>query len=104
MSTLTLEITPETYHKLSEYALHTGKTIDRLGRELIETALDARPLPETESVRDILQRHGRIRPLGQTLRQKIQPDVALTDVRQALNQAAGPALSEIILAQRGAKT
>lgn len=104
MSTLTLEITSETYQKLSEYAVNSGKTIDRLGRELLETALDAHPLPESESVRDILQRHGRIRPLGQSLRQKIQSDVALADVRQALNQAAGPTLSEIILAQRGAKT
>jgi hypothetical protein len=58
-------------------------------------------IPQT--ARQILQASGRVRPLSETLRRKIIPGVTLEKVRASLNRAGGPALSDILLEQRGPK-
>jgi predicted DNA-binding protein len=103
MSTIVIDIPPETYKRLEEQARRDGKAPEALTRELLETALQAREEAQPKTAREILQASGRVRPLSETLRRKIIPGVTLDEVRIALTHAAGPSLSEIILEQRGPK-
>lgn len=57
--------------------------------------------PRPRTTTEVLQAAGRVRPLSEALRQKIIPGVTLDEVRNALSEATGPSLSEIILEQRG---
>lgn len=101
MSTIVIDISPETYRLLEEQARDAGKAPEALTRELIETALrESRP-PAPQGARDVLEALDRVRPLSDTLRAKIIPDVTLDEVRAALTQAAGPSLSETVLEGRG---
>lgn len=103
MSTITIDISSETYQKLAEEARTTGKKIEVLSRELLEGALKSRETARPKTTREVLQAKGRVRPLGDTLRRRIIPGVTLEEVRKALTQAGGPSLSDIILEQRGPK-
>ncbi|MFB0534662.1 MAG: hypothetical protein ACETWR_06740 [Anaerolineae bacterium] len=103
MSTIVIDIPPETYERLEEQARKAGKAPETLTRELLETALQAREEARPRTAREVLQALGRVRPLSETLRSKIIPGVTLDEVRIALTHAAGPSLSEIILEQRGPK-
>ena len=103
MSTIVIDIPPETYERLEEQARKAGKAPEALTRELLETALQAREVARPRTAREVLQALGRVRPLSETLRSKIIPGVTLDEVRIALTHAAGPSLSEIILEQRGPK-
>lgn len=103
MSTIVIDIPPETYERLEEQARKAGKAPETLTRELLETALQARDEARPRTAREVLQALGRVRPLSETLRSKIIPGVTLDEVRIALTHTAGPSLSEIILEQRGPK-
>ena len=103
MSTIVINIPPETYRRLEQAAQKAGKDPVALTRELLETALQAREKTRTVTAREVLRAAGQVRPLSETLRRKIIPGVTLDEVRTALTQAAGPPLSEIILEQRGPK-
>jgi hypothetical protein len=103
MSTITIDISSETYKKLVEQSRNTGKKIEVLSSELLEDALKSCETARPKTAREILQAKGRVRPLGDTLRRRIIPGVTLDEVRKALTQAGGPSLSDIILSQRGPK-
>jgi len=103
MTTITIDLPPETYKRLEEHARRAGQTPEVLSRELLETALQARDAAQSRTARDILHAAGRLRPLSATLRRKIIPGVTLDEVRTILTQAAGPSLSDIIREQRGTK-
>ncbi len=100
---MVIDIPPQTRERLEEQARRTGKTTEALACELIEAALETRQEGRPKTAREVLQAAGRIRPLSDSLRRKIIPDVTLEEVRLALTQAIGPSLSTIILAQRGPK-
>lgn len=103
MSTLVIDISPETYRRLEEQARDAGKAPEALSRELIEAALrESRP-PVPKEARDVLEALDRVRPLSDTLRAKIVPGVTLDEVRAALTEASGRPLSEIVLEGRGPK-
>ena len=104
MSTMVIDIPPETYKRLEEQARRAGKAPEVLTREFIETALQTCEEVQPNTTREVLQAAGRVRPLSDTLRHGIIPDVTLDEVRLALTQAAGPGLSKIILEQRGPKS
>lgn len=103
MSTIMIDLPPETYKRLEEQARGVGKALEAFTRELLETALQAPEEAPPRTAREILQAAGRVRPLSAALRCKIIPGVTLDEVRMALAQAAGPSLSEIIVEQRGPK-
>jgi plasmid stability protein len=103
MDTIVIDIPPETHKRLEVQARREGKTVKALTRELIETGLQTCEEAWPKTVQEVLQVAGRIHPLSETLRRKIIPGVTLDEVRTALTQAAGPALSELILEQRGPK-
>jgi hypothetical protein len=103
MSTITIDISSETYKKLVEQSRNTGKRIEVLSSELLEDALKSRETARPKTVREVLQERGWVRPLGDTLKRKIIPGVTLEEVRKALTQAGSPSLSDIILEQRGPK-
>ena len=103
MPTITIDLSPETYKRLEAYARRVGQTPDVLGREWLETALQACEAARSRTARDVLQATGRVRALSPTLRGKIIPGVTLDEVRSILSHTAGPSLSDIIQEQRGAK-
>lgn len=103
MSTMRIDLSPETYKRLEEQAQRVGKALEALTCELLEMALQACEEARPRTAREALQAVGRVRPLSADLRCKIIPGVSLDEVRMALSQAAGPSLSEIILEQRGPK-
>ncbi len=103
MPTMVIDISNEIYEQLELQAHQAGKTPEALTRELLETALHAHEKPQPRAAREVLQAAGRVRPLSNTLRRQIIPGVTLDEVRQALSEAAGPALSDIIQEQRGPK-
>ena len=103
MSTLTLDIPSAVHEKLAEQAHHTGKRIEVLGSELLESALQAVEISQKKSIRDVLKTRGRIRSLGDKLNHKIIPGVTLEEVRNVLKRTDEPSLSQTILEQRGPK-
>lgn len=103
MNTLVIDIPTATYDRLREQADKAGKTPEALTRELVEKALQSHAEVRPRTAREVLQAAGRVRPLSEKLRRRIIPGVTLDEVRATLLQASGPALSAIILAQRGAR-
>ena len=104
MHPVTIDLSPETFKRLEEQARRTGQAPEALGRKLLETAILACETAGPRTAREVLQAAGCIRPLSSTLRSKIIPGVTLDEVRAILSHAAGPALSEIVDEQRGAKS
>src|SRR5262249_49552505 len=103
MNTIIIDLAPETYKRLVEHARRVGQAPEILGRELLETALQASEAAQPRTAREILQAMGRVRTLSPVLRGKIIPGVTLDEVRTILSHTAGPSLSDIIQEQRGAK-
>jgi hypothetical protein len=105
MSTLAIELPPETYQRLQERARQAGKPAESLIRELVEKALREEGMGKepAKGAREILEASGRARPLSEALRRRIIPGVTLEEVRSALSRAGGPSLSELVLEHRGPK-
>lgn len=103
MSTLTIDLSPETYQRLEEQARRTGQAPETLSREILETALEMRETARPRTTREVLQTVASTRSLSPTLRSRIIPGVTLDEVRQILAQAAGPTLGDVIREHRGPK-
>lgn len=103
MPTVVIHLPTDLYEQLEVHARQAGTTPEALTRELLETALHAHEKPQPHTAREVLQAAGRVRSLSDALRHQIIPEVSLEEVRQALSRAVGPALSDIIQAQRGPK-
>jgi len=104
MSSITIDLPPETYKRLEAQARSIGQDPATLSRALLESALQDRETGQSGTAREVLQAAGRVRPLSPTLRDRIIPAVTLDEVRMILKQTGGPSLSEIIEDQRGPKT
>jgi plasmid stability protein len=100
---MVINIPDELLEQLEVQAHQAGTTPEALTRTLLETALRAHEKLLPRTARDVLQAAGRVRPLSETLRRQIIPGVTLDEVRKALSDASGPALSDLILEQRGPK-
>lgn len=103
MSSITIDLPADIYRRLEIQARRIGQDPATLSRELLESALEAHEAADSQTARRVLQAAGRVRSVGATLRKRIIPEVTLHEVRKILRDAAGPSLSEIIQAQRGAK-
>jgi len=92
------------YQRLQQRAERAGKTPEALTTELIESMLQQNTEEgdwQRDAVRQVLLAAGHLRLLSPKLRQRINPNVTLEEVRAALARAGGKPLSEIILEQRG---
>ena len=103
MSTIVIDIPPETYKRLQEHASKAGRTPQAWTRELLEAALETHKQSQPSTVKEALQAAGRVESLSDTLRRMIIAGVTQEEVRQALTHADGCSLSDIILEQRGPK-
>jgi len=103
MSVITIDLPAETYQRLEEQARRSGRAVEILSRELLETALQTYETVQPRTTREVLQAAGRVRSLSATLRSKIIPGVTLNEVRAILAQTTSPSLSEVIHEQRGPK-
>jgi len=103
VSTLVIDLPPETYKRPQERARQLGQAPEVLSRALLKAALQSSEVTQPLAARAVLEAAGRIRPLSATLRRTILPGVTLDEVRALFSHAAGPALSDLIQAQRGAK-
>jgi DNA-binding phage protein len=103
MPTMVIDIPAEIYKQLEAQARQAGTTPERFTRKLLETALHTPEKPKPQTIREVLQATGRVRPLSDALRRQIIPGVTLDEVRKTLSQSAGPGLSDIIDEQRGPK-
>jgi hypothetical protein len=103
MGAIRIDIPQETFERLEEQARRAGKAPDVFTLELVEEALETREQTQARTAREVLQAAGRTRTLSEALRRRIIPGVSLDEVRAAMNEAAGPSLSDIILEQRGPK-
>lgn len=77
MSTLTIDLSPETYQRLEEQARRAGQAPETLSREILETALEMRETAKPRTTREVLQTAGSTRSLSPTLRSRIIPGVTL---------------------------
>ena len=103
MSTIVIDIPPETYKRLQEHARKAGRTPQAWTRDLLEAALAAHKQSQPTTAKEALQAAGQVESLSDALRRRIIPGVTLEEVRQALTQADGCSLSDIILEHRGPK-
>lgn len=103
MSTIVIDISPESYRLLEERSRQAGKSPEVFSRELLEKALQTQLGQQPQTARQVLQELEQVRPLSENLRRRIIPGVTLAEVQQALAETEGPSLSEIIDEQRGAK-
>ena len=104
MTTLTLEVPPNLYQRLSEEAIRLGKSPQLIAQELlVERLTNLKPTIEDdhEKVGQILAEAGLLSELGPNLRQRAETATAtLEEVKNALDHASGKPLSEIVLEQR----
>ena len=98
--TLTLDLPPKTYDSLQRWAKKTGVTPEALLRDILEQALQQTSPASPPDTRNILEAAGVLHPLSSALQKRIIPGVSLEEVRQSLDRAGGPPLSEIIRTQR----
>jgi plasmid stability protein len=126
MAKIVVELSPAIYQQLRQRAQEAGKSPEALSRELLGAALQSQPArdvgkppaalspeppertqvpeaPPVRSAREILRQSGMLSELSPYLQSKIIPGVTLEEVQEALTQAGGPPLSDIIIEQRGPK-
>lgn len=106
MTTLTMELPPEVYHRLHEEAERLGKTPQVVAQEWLVERLASPGLSagsDREKAHQALQSAGLLTGLSPNLYRLANPTVRLEDVRAALERAGGKTLSQIVLEQRGPK-
>jgi hypothetical protein len=99
MTTLTMELPPEIYHRLREEAERLGKPPQVVAQEWLVERLTG----DRGKARQALQSAGLLTELSPHLSELADSTVRLEDVRAALARAGGKPLSEIVLEQRGPK-
>jgi predicted transcriptional regulator len=99
MTTLTMELPPEIYHRLREEAERLGKPPQVVAQEWLVERLTG----DRGKARQALQSAGLLTGLSPHLSELADSTVRLEDVRAALARAGGKPLSEIVLEQRGPK-
>jgi predicted transcriptional regulator len=106
MTTLTLELPPEVYHRLHEAADRLGKPPQVVAQEWLIERLSVpllAPDSEREQVRRALRAAGLLVERSPHLYRPVDQQVRLEDVEASLARVGGKPLSEIVLEQRGPK-
>ena len=103
MTTLTLELPMDLLGLLQERASERGQELQKAALRILQKELTPEK-SEREQVIEALQTSGLVQPLGEELRQMIDPDIDYEAVRRELaEQSFDPPLSQIILENRGEK-
>jgi hypothetical protein len=105
MTTLTLELPPEVYLRLSEEANRQGKPLKIVVQEWLIERLTPSPATggDRDKVRQALYAGGLLTELSPGLRARADSTVPLEEVEATLARAGGKPLSEIVLEHRGPK-
>ena len=106
MTTLTLELPLEVYHRLHEEADRLGKPPQIVVQEWLIERLSVPRLgsdSEREKVRQALRTAGLLVEQHPSLRRRVDQKVRLEDVAASLARVGGKPLSDIVLEQRGPK-
>jgi hypothetical protein len=105
MTTVMIDIPPDTYQKLRDESQRVGKSVEHMLQEwLIERATYAERAHEREHVRAILRAAGLLTELAPELQKRARNSTAtLEEVQAAFARAGGKPLSEIVIEQRGPK-
>lgn len=101
---LTLELPVWAYQRLHTRAVQAGKSPQRMAQEwLIEYLKITQEEPAScrTQVQAILKASGLLGVISPALREKSMPTMTLEEIQAALARAGGPALSEIVIEQRG---
>lgn len=106
MVTVTIEIPPEVYQRLSEEAGRQGKSVEAVATDwlAIYTPPAAPPLTERARARAVLQAAGLLTELSPEEKERARQTTAtLEEVQAAFARTNGKPLSEIVIEQRGPK-
>ena len=104
MTTVTLDLAPDTYDRLNEEAHRRGKPIEDVAEALLAERLAA-PASERERATEILRAAGLLVEPGPERKGRAARSIAtLAEVRAALAKGTGKTLSEIVIEQRGPKS
>lgn len=107
MTTITLELPPQVYERLTRIASQRHISVEQVAEEwLVEVPSAPHPQPATERERAIaaLRAAGLLTELSPTEKARAaQSTLTLDEARAILDRAGGTPLSEIILEMRGSK-
>jgi predicted transcriptional regulator len=104
MTTMTIELKPETYARIAKQAKEQGRTPVELTQELVENSVETETATPAKTARELLEEAGMLRPLGDELKSMIgDSPPSLDEVIEILSNAGGPSLGEILDQQRGPK-
>jgi hypothetical protein len=104
MTTVTLDLPPDTYRRLNEEAHRQGKPIEAVAEALLAEQLAA-PLSERDRATELLRAAGLLAEPGPEMKERATRSTAtLAEVQAALAKGTGKTLSEIVIEQRGPKT
>ena len=103
MTTITLDLPPDAYHRLNEEAHRQGKPIEAVAEALLAERL-ATPMSERERATEVLRAAGLLAEPGpETKGRAARSSATLAEVQAALAKGTGKTLSEIVIEQRGPK-
>lgn len=106
MTTLTVRLSSDEYHRLREEAVRLGKSPQAVAAEWVVEKLNPPAMASTcdrELARQALRTAGLLTEPGPQLRERADPTMSLQAVHEALGRAGGKPLSEVVLEQRGSK-
>lgn len=105
MTTLTIDLPPEVYDRLSAAAHQQQKPVEALAREWIAERSVTAPEPtERERVREALRSAGLLaEPTSEMRRIAASSTLSLSEAQAILDRTEGPPLSEVIIEMRGPK-
>jgi hypothetical protein len=104
MDILTLDMPKDLLALLQKRAVERGEEPQKAALRILQKELMPEARTEQELVIQALQEAGLIRPLGEELRQMIDPNIDYEAVRRELAERSfDPPLSQIILENRGEK-
>ncbi|RRR75868.1 MAG: hypothetical protein EI684_03870 [Candidatus Viridilinea halotolerans] len=105
MTTLTIDLQPELYARLTQEAANAGRPIEKLIEEsLARRFLPAAPAGERERAMAVLREAGLLVELEPELKHLAsQASMSLEEIHAVFARTGGQSLSELVQEQRGAK-
>ncbi|PDV97935.1 hypothetical protein [Candidatus Chloroploca asiatica] len=104
MTTITLDLSPDTYQRLLVEAAQRGAPVEAVAAKLLAEQLADVSLSERERATAVLRAAGLLTELSPEEKERAARSTAtLEEVQAALAQGGGPTLSELVLEQRGPK-
>jgi hypothetical protein len=104
MTTITLDLTPDTYQRLLSKAQQHGTPVEVVAEQLLTAQLADVQLSERDRVLAVLRASGLLTELAPEEKERAaRSTLTLEEARAILDRAGGKPLSEVILEMRGPK-